>query len=227
MKWPDVHVSTCATIYHTILLLGIFIEESQEWDVHFKKLTTSLNQRLWVIRRIKRQIPKEKLIGIIHSLWISKLRYGLQLCTRVKITNQDPTSGNMKALQITQNRMLRLLNGSRIKDKISIKYMLDKFGLLSVNQLAAKIKIIEVWKIINIEGHPLSLDLYNQNLQSRELRTQHNRVFRDDCRLRKSETSFHVDAARLWNATPEGIRTAINLEAAKKAADMYCRSLPV
>ena len=104
------------------------IEESQEWDVHFKKLTTSLNQRLWVIRRIMRQIPREKLVGIVHSLWISKLRYGLQLCTRVKITNQDPTSGNMKALQITQNRMLRLLNGSRIKDKISIKFMPDKFG---------------------------------------------------------------------------------------------------
>ena len=36
--------------------------------------------------------------------------------------------------------------------------MLSKFGLLSVNQLAAKIKIIDVWKIINKEGYPLSLD---------------------------------------------------------------------
>ena len=78
-----------------------------------------------------------------------------------------------------------LLNGSRIKDKISTKSMLDKFGILSVNQLAAKIKIIEVWKIINKEGYPLSLDPYNQNLQALELRTQHNRVFRDDCRLQK------------------------------------------
>ena len=49
-------------------LLGMFIEESQEWDIHFKKLITSLNQRLWVIRRIMRQIPREKLIGIAHSL---------------------------------------------------------------------------------------------------------------------------------------------------------------
>ena len=154
-------------------------------------------------------------------------RYGLQLCTRVKITNQDPTSGNMKALQITQNRMLRLLNGSRIKDKISIKFMLDKFGLLSVNQLAAKIKIIEVWKTINKEGYPLSLDPYNRNLQDHELRIQHNGVFKDDCRLQKSQSSFHIDAARLWNATSDSIRLAINLAAAKGAADIFCRSLPV
>ena len=120
-------------------LFGIFIEESQEWNVHFKSLRTSLNQRLWVIRRLKAQIPSNKLVGLVHSLWISKLRYGLQLCTKVGLSNQDPVSTNMKALQVTQNRMLRLLNGSRIKDRVSIKSMLDKYGLLSVNQLAAKI----------------------------------------------------------------------------------------
>ena len=54
--------------------------------------------------------------------------------------------------------------------------MPDKFKILSVNQLAAKIKIIEVWKIINKEGYPLSLDPYNQNLQALELRPQHNRI---------------------------------------------------
>ena len=104
--------------------------------------------------------------------------------------------------------MLRLLDGSRIKDKISIKSMLERFGLLSVNQLAAKIKIIEVWKTLNNTGYPLKLDLYNQNTQLRDLRTKHNRVFKDDCKLHKSESSFHVDAARLWNATPDGIRNA-------------------
>ena len=207
-------------------LLGMFIEESQEWDVHFKKLTTSLNQRLWVIRRIMKRIPKEKLIGIVHSLWISKLRYGLQLCTKVRINDSDPKTSKMKALQVTQNRMLRLLNGTKLKDKINTKSMLEKFGLPSVNQLAAKIKIIEVWKIINKEGYPLSLDPYNQNLQTRELRPQHNRVFREDCRLQKSKFSFHIDASRLWNATPESIRTATNLAAAKKATNTFSRSLP-
>ena len=39
-------------------LLGIQIEESQEWNYHLKSLRSSLNQRLWVIRRVARQIPR-------------------------------------------------------------------------------------------------------------------------------------------------------------------------
>ena len=38
-------------------LLGIYIEESQEWNDHVKALKSSLNQRLFVIRRLTNQIP--------------------------------------------------------------------------------------------------------------------------------------------------------------------------
>jgi hypothetical protein len=210
-------------------LLGVYIEESQEWTVHLKNLKSSLNQRLWVIRRIKRQLPKDKLIGVVHSLWVSKLRYGLQLCTKVRISTADPTPVYMKALQTTQNRMLRLLNGSKIKDKISTKSMLEKFRFLSVNQLSAKIKLLEVWKTINKPDYPLSLEKYNRtgNVQSHDLRIQPNRVFDDNCRLQKSESSFHKDASRLWNASPTDIRKATSQDIAKKAIDGYCRTLPV
>ena len=61
-------------------LLGIQIEESQEWNVHLKSLMSSLNQRLFIIRRVSQHIPKCKIMNIVHSLWVSKLRYGLQLC---------------------------------------------------------------------------------------------------------------------------------------------------
>ena len=147
-----------------IKLLGIIIEESQEWSNHFNNLKSSLNSRLFIIRRLKNQIPSSKIISIVHSLWMSKLRYGLQLCTKVRLTENDPTAADLKALQLTQNRMLRVINNSKIKDKISNKSMLDKFGLLSVNQLAASIKLVEVWKSFNQEGYPLRLEPYNHNL---------------------------------------------------------------
>ena len=134
----------------------------------------------------------------------------------------------MKALQITQNRMLRLLNGTRIKDKISISSKLDKFGFLSVNQLAAKIKLVEVWKTINKPDYPLRLEKYNKNkISSLELRIQPNRIFNDNCKLTRSESSFHIDAARIWNAAPSDVRLAPSIDLAKKRIDLYCRSLPV
>ena len=72
---------TSVNITQNTKLLGIQIEESQEWNLHLKSLKTSLNQRLFVIRRVMRQIPREKLMTIVHSLWMSKLSYGLHLCT--------------------------------------------------------------------------------------------------------------------------------------------------
>ena len=210
-------------------LLGIQIEESQEWNIHIKSLKSSLNQRLFVIRRVARQIPKEKVMTIVHSLWVSKLRYGLQLCTRVRQSEQDVTPASLKSLQLTQNRMLRAINNTRVKDKISVKSMLEKFDLLSVNQLAAQIKLQEVWKSINVEGYALTLDPYNSHLPSsgHELRQKNNRIFNDTARLQIAEFSFNIDAAKLWNSAPIEITQIKSLSVAKKAIRAYAKSLPV
>ena len=116
----------------------------------------------------------------------------------------------MKALQLTQNRMLRAINGSRISDKISVESLLKKFGLLSVNQLAAQIKLIEVWKSMHVEGYPLVLDPYTNpdRMVTMELRPQTNRTFDDSHKLKITSQSFCTDAARLWNLAPTTIKTA-------------------
>ena len=46
--------------------------------------------------------------------------------------------------------MLRFLNGSKISDRISTESILIKFNILSVNQLNAQIKIMEIWKAIKL-----------------------------------------------------------------------------
>ena len=129
----------------------------------------------------------------------------------------------MKSLQLTQNRMLRAINCAKIKDKISTSSLLQKFRLFSVNQLAAKIKLIEGWKILNNEEYPLSLDPYNTKREenSHYLRTQPNRLFNDTSKLNKSESSFHLDTARLWNNSPLAVRNAMSLSMAKSAIYIY------
>ena len=58
--------------------------------------------------------------------------------------------------------------------------MLEKFGLLSVNQLAAQIKLREVWKSIYCEDYPIKLEPYNPALEdgSHSLRPKQNSFFR-------------------------------------------------
>ena len=210
-------------------LLGVVIDEAQDWSDQLNKLISSLNQRLFFIRRIARQIPRNKLINVVHSIWMSKLRYGLQLCLKVRLIEEDAKISAHKSLQTTQNRMLRALNGTRIKDKVSTKSMLEKYDLMSVNQLAATIKLTEVWKIKNQEQYPLKLEPYNPhaNRIQQLLRNKTNRVFNDSCRLKNSESSFHIDAARVWNAAPESVQNALTLSIAKSKIKIFCKTLPV
>ena len=107
--------------------------------------------------------------------------------------------------------------------------MLTKFNLLSVNQLAAQIKLVETWKTINVQGHPLSLDPYSSHDQKcgMSLRPQHSRVFNDTSKLKLSSHSFNTDAARVWNLAPDEIRTATTLAAVKSKIKKYVTSLPV
>ena len=94
----------------------------------------------------------------------------------------------MATLQLTQNNLLRMLNKTKVADKVSISSMLNKFGLLSVNQLAAQIKLTEVWKSINVENCPLNLEPFNPNLNqgelSHNLRPKQTKTFKDTARLR-------------------------------------------
>jgi hypothetical protein len=48
------------------------------------------------------------------------LRYGLQLYSEVRATNEQPTSQIMKELQKSQNKLLRTLTGKKVSDGIKI-----------------------------------------------------------------------------------------------------------
>ena len=63
---------------------------------------------------------------------------------------------------------------AKIKDRVSVKSMLQRFNLLSVNQLSAQIKLLEVWKAKNVDGYALSFESYKQ-VQPGEAETpEHN-----------------------------------------------------
>ena len=146
-------------------LLGMQIEDSQGWKEHFSGkggLIASLNKRLFAVRRVTNQIPQDKLSKLAHALWVSKLRYGLQLCSNVRTHESELKNTNMKAAQIAQNKLLRLLNNSTLRDRISTEELITKTGLLSVNQLAASIKMMEVWKSIHIKDYPIELEPNNR-----------------------------------------------------------------
>ena len=113
--------------------------------------------------------------------------------------------------------------------KVSVKSMLDKFGLLSVNQLASQIKLIEVWKSENVPGNPLSLEAYSlhTSVLKEALRDRKNRTYNDSAKLNISQSSFHKDAARIWNRAPVSVTAAKTINEVKTASARYVKTLPV
>ena len=48
--------------------------------------------------------------------------------------------------------MLRFINGVSLADKVESK--LENSNILSINQLNAQIKMLQMWKVKNVENYP-------------------------------------------------------------------------
>ena len=120
-------------------------------------MISALNSRLYLLRRLKRQLNQENLKKVAKSIYTSKIRYGLQLIGKVRTEVHESSQSDLNALQKTQNRLIRLLSGTKLSDKISTGSLLKNLKMLSVNQLNAQIKLTEIWKAVNNENHPISV----------------------------------------------------------------------
>ena len=206
-------------------LLGMTIDNDQKWKSHIfgvKGLISSLNQRLFFIKRISSHLPNNKISTIVDAIWTSKLRYGLQLFSEVRVTDDNPQSNIMSQIQKAQNKLLRVLCKVTISDKKSIKDLLSETNMLSVNQMAGQVILTEMWKIINDPVHPLTIDIkkYTNGMETRS-------VTQKDVIETSTRKGFIGAGSRLWNKAPENIKSAKTIGTAKKAIKSYCSSLPV
>ena len=114
----------------------------------------------------------------------------------------DPSPKLLKDLQLSQNKMLRLINGSRISDKISTASLLAKFNILSVNQMNAQIKLSEMWKAINDEDHSFKISKRVNDPESRAMRSVSNEVLTVLSFSDVSRQTFINDGIKAWKMLP-------------------------
>ena len=92
---------------------------------------------------------------MVDGIFISKVRFGVQLYGTVRTANTDTECQDLRAIQLVQNKLLRSLNNTKLSDRVSTAYLLEKFNMLSVNQINAQSKLLEVWKALNVPKYPL------------------------------------------------------------------------
>ena len=125
--------------------------------------------------------------------------------------------------------MLRFLAGCKIKDKVSIKSLLEKFSFLSVNQLNAQIKLMEAWKATHVPSYPFQILDNNPKrlISEREVRATTTKKWKDHAKTKAARESMSIDCARLWNFAPPEVTNAVNLAAAKREIKKLSRTLEI
>ena len=145
------------TVFHEadIKLLGINLDQDQKWNSQTSSMVSALNSRLYLIKRLSNSIHMDKLKKISDSIYTSKIRYGIQLMGNVRTKTVESEQKLMGSIQVAQNKLARFLNGNKLMDKIPTSQIFKDLNLQSVNQINAQIKLLDVWKSLQSEYHPM------------------------------------------------------------------------
>ena len=147
---------------------------------------------------------------------------------KVRQSENEPSNGDLHALQLIQNKLARALFNVKLSDHCSTKSLLTNLDMQSVNQLNAQIKITEIWKAVSKENYPIMVNKYSLGNEERLSRskTSDTLVVIGHSDLEKS--TFKYDALlNLWKNFPDSITKCISLYSAKKAIKCYNKCLPI
>ena len=111
-------------------LLGITCEDNQQWSEQIGGkggVISSLNSRLYIIRRLKSHVSQKSVLKMVDGLFTSKIRYGLQLYGRVRSGVFDPECADFGAIQIIQKQFTEIFKWHK-----SERHGVDQFYAIKV-----------------------------------------------------------------------------------------------
>ena len=105
--------------------------------------------------------------------------------------------------------------------------MLDKLEWLSLNQMSSEIRLIEVWKGLNVDNYCMN-DIF-EKAESNQGRTRSAGLnkLKNCFKTKIRENSFAYPSIQLWNAAPSEVTTADTEAKARKAIKLFVKTLPI
>ena len=146
---------------------------------------------------------------------------------KVRLTETEYTQGDLREIQLVQNKLARALNNAKLSDHRSTKSLLANLDMSSVNQLNAQIKITEIWKAVHKDNYPIEVKKYILEADERILRSKisDKLLVKGHSDLMKS--SYKNDAIKLWNNCPDSITKCTSVYSAKKAIKTCVKNFPI
>ena len=188
-------------------LLGLRINSSLDWKSHINYLTSTLNQRTAMLKRIKQRVPIETLKTIADAIWNSKLRYGIAVYYKPRLTNNDEKCTIQEPLQVLQNDMIRELFGYKRKDRVNMDSLRAAQKMLSVNQIACYHILLETFNILVKNSSPQIKEKIKHRENTRyDMRSNEKGDLNVIEKPKKSCVGFTYLSSKLWNMLPEEYR---------------------
>ena len=112
-------------------------------------------------------------------------------------------------------------------DRINTKVIFNETKILSVNQINAQTKLLEVWKSQHDEAYPLKWATREETIKRIGLKSSNKPELIIEGQSKLQTQCFINDAARIWNLAPMTIKECNSISAAKKYIKTFVKTLPI
>ena len=110
---------------------------------------------------------------------------------------------------------------------ISTEVLLKNIGMSSVNQTHAQIKLLEMWKAVNVKDNPIKVEIVSSCPEAPLTRSGGNSRLLEVGKSNLCSKTFKNDAIRIWNHAPNELKECATVWSAKKAIKQFSLTLPI
>ena len=217
-------------------LLGLHINSDFTWSTHIDEISKELRHKIGLLKRIKKRIPKNKIILVAEAIFNSKIRYGISVYLSPVFEEEDLKwkilPAGTRSLQTLQNDMLRAIHGLKRSQCVNMQKLREKIGMMSINQMSIYHTILEMHNIMNNSSSEkiLSKFTHKQKHSSRktannDIRVPHPKKVPE--KALKKCTGFSYCGPKLYNKLPREIKETNNLDTFKTLVkDWIWKTIP-
>ena len=135
---------------------------------------------------------------------------------KIRWSEEDPKNSDLNAIQITYNKLARLVCNVTLKDRKTSKSLFEQLGWFSFNQINAQVKMTEAWKMETVPKYPNAFKKKSATKSIRETRAIRNGEVIEPCTSAIGTATFISDAARAWNRSSASLRLINSISGVKK-----------
>ena len=191
-------------------MLGVILQNDLKWDQHYKKMRKRINLGLHQLKLVASCLDEKTLKTVSEGLIMSHIRYCLSVfgASFARLYNDCPRSLMLTELQRAQNKMIRIIYGLKLSNKVSTRDLLRRNGSLSINQMTVYTILLDLWKAKNFNIEPIM----------RHFKERTAVRFSNEYLIQPDQGRFHYIATKAWSLASKRLRNTNLIKVAETEA---------